>query len=65
MRSLGWGTTAFAMDPGGGAFGGGKAGAAQDPISFLKRPGVIVRICGLVSANMYSLSLSHTARMGP
>ena len=41
------------MDPGGfggpGAFGGGKAGASQDPVNFVKRPAVIIRICSLVS----------------
>ena len=34
---------------GGGAFGGGMAGAAQDPVSFLKKPTVMVRIACLVS----------------
>ena len=43
------------MDPGGygggaaGAFGGGKAGGAQDPLTFVKRPAVVIRICSLVS----------------
>ena len=40
------------MDPGGyggGAFGGAKAGGAQDPLTFLKRPIVCMRVCTLVS----------------
>ena len=43
------------MDPGGGfgsAFGGGKAGAAQDPLTFLKRPPVVVRLTALVSEQL-------------
>jgi hypothetical protein len=37
------------MDPGGvGAFGGGKAGGAQDPISYVKRPAVVIRITAMV-----------------
>ena len=36
------------MEGGPGAFGGGKAGAAQDPISFVQRPAVIIRVCSLV-----------------
>jgi len=38
------------MDPGGyggGAFGGAKAGGAQDPLTFLKRPIVCMRVCTL------------------
>ena len=40
------------MDPGGfggGAFGGAKAGGAPDPLTFLKRPIVCMRVCTLVS----------------
>jgi hypothetical protein len=37
------------MDPGGvGAFGGGKAGGAQDPISYVKRPAVVIRITAML-----------------
>jgi len=38
------------MDPGGlgGAFGGVKAGGQQDPLSYLKRPAVVIRICALL-----------------
>lgn len=38
------------MDAGGmgEAFGGGKAGAPFDPLSFIKRPPVVLRICGLL-----------------
>jgi len=38
------------MDPGGfggGAFGGAKAGGAPDPLTFLKRPIVCMRVCTL------------------
>ena len=46
------GVSLSSMDPGGGfggAFGGGKAGGApQDPMTFVKRPAVIARICTLV-----------------
>lgn len=37
------------MDPGGfgGAFGGEKAGGRQDPLTFVKRPAVVIRICSL------------------
>ena len=42
------GTGAAGMEGGPGAFGGGKAGAAQDPISFVQRPAVIIRVCSLV-----------------
>jgi len=39
------------MDPGGygGAFGGAKAGGAQDPLDFLKKPIVVLRLATLVS----------------
>ena len=39
------------MDQGGygGAFGGAKAGGAPDPLVFVKRPIVSLRICTLVS----------------
>lgn len=33
----------------GGAFGGGKAGAPFDPMSFIKKPPVILRALCLVS----------------
>ena len=37
------------MEPGGGAFGGAKAGAAaQDPMAFLRKPSVVFRIGALV-----------------
>jgi len=38
------------MDPGGiqGAFGGEKAGGQQDPLTFIKRPAVIIRILALL-----------------
>ena len=38
------------MDQGGhgGAFGGAKAGGAPDPLVFVKRPLVSLRICTLV-----------------
>ena len=41
------------MDPGGlgGAFGGGKAGGAQDPLTFLKKPIVMIRLSALVSTS--------------
>ncbi len=32
-----------------GAFGGAKAGGAQDPLVFLKKPIVMVRLAALVS----------------
>ena len=39
------------MEPGGGAFGGAKAGAAaQDPMAFLRKPSVVFRIGALVGA---------------
>eukprot|EP00096_Caligus_rogercresseyi_P008828 TRINITY_DN2862_c0_g1_i1.p1 TRINITY_DN2862_c0_g1~~TRINITY_DN2862_c0_g1_i1.p1 ORF type:complete len:227 (-),score=69.49 TRINITY_DN2862_c0_g1_i1:1291-1971(-) len=44
------------MDPGGGyeggggAFGGGKAGREQDPLIFVKKPAVVLRIAALLSA---------------
>ncbi len=43
----GWGPV---MDQGGygGAFGGAKAGGAPDPLNFVKRPIVSLRICTLV-----------------
>lgn len=40
------------MDPGGygqGAFGGAKASGATDPLTFLRRPIVCMRVCTLVS----------------
>ena len=36
------------MDQGGFAFGGAKAGGAPDPLVFVKRPIVSLRICTLV-----------------
>ena len=37
------------MEGAGGAFGGGKAATgAQDPLTFLKRPNVTIRIAALV-----------------
>ena len=41
------------MDPGGigGAFGGVKAGGQQDPLTYVKRPAVVIRIFALVSKN--------------
>ena len=49
------------MDPGGigGAFGGVKAGGQQDPLTYLKRPTVVIRICALVSLK-FSDILSNT-----
>ena len=46
------------MDPGGygGAFGGAKAGGAQDPLTFIRRPIVGLRICCLVSAKPCAIS---------
>jgi len=40
------------MDPGGfgGAFGGTKAGGQVDPLSYIKRPAVVLRICALLSS---------------
>lgn len=35
-----------------GAYGGGKAGGAFDPISFVQRPQVIVRAVSWVSLNI-------------
>ena len=45
------------MDPGGfgGAFGGTKAGGQVDPLSYIKRPAVVLRICALVSNLSYQL----------
>lgn len=42
------------MDQGGygGAFGGAKAGGAPDPLTFVKRPIVTLRICTLVSLSI-------------
>ena len=42
------------MDPGGlgGAFGGVKAGGAQDPLTYVKRPAVVIRICALVRISL-------------
>lgn len=50
------------MDPGGigGAFGGVKAGGQQDPITFLKRPAVIIRICALLFAIIVFGCISST-----
>jgi len=52
------------MDPGGfggaGAFGGGKAGADQDPVNFVKRPTVIIRICSLLFAIIVFGSVSSS-----
>lgn len=39
----------FAASAAGGAFGGGKAGGAQDPLTFLKKIPVVVRLSALVS----------------
>jgi len=36
------------MDPSGLGLGGVKAGAPVDPLSFIKRPTVIIRLSGLV-----------------
>lgn len=38
------------MEGGGEAFGGGKAGGAFDPLTFVKRPSVILRLCSLLFA---------------
>jgi hypothetical protein len=48
------------MDQGGygGAFGGAKAGGAPDPLVFVKRPMVSLRICTLVS-DVKNLNLVH------
>ena len=45
------------MDPGGfgGAFGGTKAGGQVDPLSYIKRPAVVLRICALVSNSSHKL----------
>jgi len=52
------------MDPGGyggsGAFGGGKAGGDQDPVTFVKRPTVIIRICSLFFAIIVFGSVSSS-----
>lgn len=52
------------MDPGGfggsGAFGGGKAGGDQDPVTFVKRPTVIIRICSLLFAIIVFGSVSSS-----
>lgn len=44
------------MDQGGygGAFGGAKAGGTQDPLTFVKRPIVTLRICTLVRIRFLS-----------
>ncbi len=36
------------MDPSGLGLGGLKAGAPTDPLAFIKRPSVVIRICSLV-----------------
>jgi hypothetical protein len=36
------------MDPSGLGLGGVKAGAPVDPLAFIKRPSVVIRICSLV-----------------
>lgn len=35
----------------GGAYGAGKAGAPFDPIAFVKKPQVILRLCSMVSVS--------------
>ena len=46
------------MEPGGGAFGGAKAGAAaQDPMAFLRKPSVVFRIGALVGGGYNSGSI--------
>ena len=37
------------MDSGGGAYGAGKATGQFDPLNFIKKPHVIVRLISLVS----------------
>ena len=46
-----------------GAFGGAKAGGRQDPLVFLKKPIVMVRIAALVSNG--ALHLIHTLLSTP
>ena len=48
------------MDPGGigGAFGGVKAGGQQDPLTYVKRPAVVIRIFALVSKNLLKKMVS-------
>eukprot|EP00095_Tigriopus_kingsejongensis_P010890 maker-scaffold1216_size55193-snap-gene-0.11 protein:Tk10890 transcript:maker-scaffold1216_size55193-snap-gene-0.11-mRNA-1 annotation:"synaptogyrin-1 " len=48
------------MDPGGygGAFGGAKAGGEQDPLQFLKKPNVVIRLSALVFAMVVFGSIS-------
>ena len=37
------------MDSGGGAFGAGKAGGQFDPMVYIKKPQVILRLLSVVS----------------
>ncbi|TRY68890.1 hypothetical protein TCAL_04677 [Tigriopus californicus] len=48
------------MDPGGygGAFGGSKAGGQQDPLTFLKKPNVVMRLSALIFATVVFGSIS-------
>ncbi len=46
------------MDPSGLGLGGLKAGAPTDPLAFIKRPSVVIRICSLVRLGM-SLDLVY------
>ena len=50
------------MDPGGigGAFGGVKAGGQQDPLTYVKRPAVVIRIFALVSKNLLKIAILDT-----
>ena len=51
------------MDPGGyaqGAFGGAKASGSTDPLTFLRRPIVCMRVCTLVSKGFLDhMSATH------
>jgi len=50
------------MEPGGGAFGGAKAGAAaQDPMAFLRKPSVVFRIGALLLSVLMFAMISNQA----
>ena len=52
------------MEPGGGAFGGAKAGAAaQDPMAFLRKPSVVFRIGALVGGYNSGSILTPMSRL--
>lgn len=45
---------------GGGAYGAGRAGAPFNPVTFIKKPEVIVRLIALVRFNSLNVVLAET-----